>query len=252
MHQVSQEADFQTLTGPQGALEGVLGAREAGLIRHIGVTSHNQEMALKLIKTGLFGTIQFPFNFIEDWATKGNSSPRLGKRILGILAMKPFGGGLIDNAGVAFKFLRQFANVVPLPGCDSVARVDEVADFYEAENVVSSEDLAAMERYRAELGQDFCRRCEYCQPCPQGVMITPAMLYGVVAHRMGPAKAAGRGNIMESVKNCIACGECAERCPYGLPISDRIKEFLALYDQHRQPGKGEKIIIQAISKLHFI
>jgi predicted aldo/keto reductase-like oxidoreductase len=91
-----------------------------------------------------------------------------------------------------------------------------------------------MERYRAELGQDFCRRCEYCQPCPQGVMITAAMLYGVVAHRMGPAKAAGfAANIMESVKNCIACGECAERCPYGLPIPDRLKEFLALYELHR-------------------
>ena len=40
---------------------------------------------------------------------------------------------------------------------------------------------------------------------------------------------------MESVRNCIECGECMECCPYGLlPISDRIKELLALSDLHRQ------------------
>lgn len=233
-HQVSQETDFQTLTGPDGALEGVLRARKAGKVRHIGVTSHNLEMARKLVQTGLFSTIQFPFNFIET-AAQTELYPPAREQGLGLLAMKPFGGGLIDNAGLTFKFLRQFPDVIPLAGWDSVARVDEVVDLYDTENVVSSEDLAAMDRYREELGQDFCRRCEYCQPCPQGVLITPAMLYGVVAHRMGPAKAAGFATkTMESVRNCIECGECMERCPYGLPIPERIKEFLALYDLHRQ------------------
>ncbi len=237
-HQVSQEADLQTLMGPAGALEGVLRAREAGKVRHIGVTSHSLEMALKLVQTSLFSTIQFPFNFIED-AAATQLFPLAQELGLGFLAMKPFGGGLIDNAGVAFKFLRQLPEAIPLPGCDSLARVDEVADFYERDNVVTPADLEAMARYRAELGQEFCRRCEYCQPCPQGVLITPAMLYGIVAHRMGPAKAAGFSEkFMETVRNCINCGECVERCPYALPIPDRIKEFLALYELHRQESRG--------------
>lgn len=233
LHQVSQEADWQLITGPNGALEAVARAKQAGLIRHLGVTSHSLEMAVKLVETGWFSTIQFPFNFVEEVAAE-KLHPQAQARGLGLLAMKPFCGGLVDNARAAFAFLRQFPQVVPLAGWDSVARVDEVLDLYETENVVTAEDLAAMQRYREELGEQFCRRCEYCQPCPQGVMITPAMLYGVVAHRMGPVKAAAfAANIMESVRLCEACWECAARCPYSLPIPEVLRQHLEMYDQHR-------------------
>ena len=43
LHQVSQEADFETITGPNGALDTITRAREAGHIRHLGVTSHSLE-----------------------------------------------------------------------------------------------------------------------------------------------------------------------------------------------------------------
>ena len=240
LHQVSQEADLQAITGPGGALEAVAQAQRAGQIRHLGVTSHSLEMAVQTGQTGLFSTIQFPFNLMEEAAAE-ELHPLARERGLGVLAMKPFCGGLVDNARVVFDFLRQFPEVIPLAGWDSVARVDEVLDLYEAENVVTPQDLAAMARYREELGEQFCRRCEYCQPCPQGVMITPAMLYGVVAHRMGPAKAAAfAAKIMESVRLCEDCWECAARCPYQLPIPETLRKHLALYDQHRLEGKNDQ------------
>jgi len=34
--------------------------------------------------------------------------------------MKPFGGGVLDNGELCFKFLRQFTDVIPLPGFDAV------------------------------------------------------------------------------------------------------------------------------------
>ncbi len=185
-HQVSQEADYQTLTGPNGAMEAVMRAREAGKIRHIGVTSHSVEMAVKLIKTGLFSTVQFPFNFLEE-APQSELHPVARQLDLGILAMKPFGGGALEDGKLCFKYLRQWPDVIPLPGFDTVEGVDEIADIYQADNVVSPQDLEAMERCRVEVGQHFCRRCEYCQPCPHGVMITPSMIYPVIAHRMSPA-----------------------------------------------------------------
>jgi predicted aldo/keto reductase-like oxidoreductase len=238
-HQVSQEKDLQTLTGPGGALEGARRAQEAGKVRHLGVTSHNLEMAQRLVQLDLFSTIQFPLNFTET-AAASQLFPLARERRMGLLAMKPFGGGLLDDAGLAFKYLRQFPDIVPLAGWDSEARVDEVVDLYDTENVVTPADEAAMGRYRSELGDKFCRRCEYCQPCEQGVMITPAMLYGVVAQRMGAAKGAGFSEkFMETVRNCIECGDCAARCPYDLPIPERLKEMLALYDRHRQEGKED-------------
>jgi len=237
-HQVSQEADFQAVTAG-GPLEAALRAREAGKIRHLGVTSHNLEMAVRLVKTDLFSVVQFPFNFIEP-AAASELHPLARKRDMGLLAMKPFCGGQVDNASLAFKYLRQFPDVIPLAGWDTAARVDEVVDLYQTGNIVAPEDLAAMERYRAELGDRFCRRCEYCQPCPQGVIITPAMLYAIVAHRMGPAKAAGfSAKFMETVRNCEECGECVDRCPYNLPIPEMLKEYLALYDKHRQEAEDK-------------
>jgi predicted aldo/keto reductase-like oxidoreductase len=233
LHQVSQEADLEKITGPGGALEAMVRAREKGHIRHLGVTSHSLEMAIKLVQTGLFSTVQFPFNFIETEAAEA-LHPLAQERELGVLAMKPFCGGLVDDARVAFAFLRQYPEVIPLAGCDSVERVDEVAAIYERPRELRPEDQAAMARYRSELGDLFCRRCEYCQPCPQGVMVTPAMLYGIVAHRMGAAKAAAFSRkVMESVRLCEECGECAERCPYHLPIPETLKKHLALYEAHQ-------------------
>jgi hypothetical protein len=233
LHMINQEKDLQAVTGANGALETVVQAQKTGLIRHLGVTSHSLEMAIKLVQTGLFSTIQFPFNLVEE-AAADQLHPLARERGLGLLAMKPFCGGLVENARVVFAFLRQFPDLIPLPGWDSEARVDEVLDLYETENVVTPEDLATMAGYREELGEKFCRRCEYCQPCPQGVMITPAMLYGIVAHRMGPAKAAAfAAKTMESVRLCEACGECAARCPYNLPIPDVLQQHLKMYEQDR-------------------
>jgi uncharacterized protein len=238
LHQVAQAKDWEALTARSGALEEVTRAREAGKIRYLGVTSHSLPMALKLVRSGLFSTIQFPFNFIEDGATE-ELLPAAREAGMGFIVMKPFGGGVIDNAEVAFKFLRQHEGIVPIPGFESTAKIDEVLAFYETPNRVTAEDLAVMERYRAELGKRFCRRCEYCQPCPQGVMITPAMGYRVVVNRMSPKVATEFCKVpMESVARCNNCQVCISRCPYDLPVPEILQANYQLYLEHcRELGK---------------
>ena len=232
LHQIAQEKDLVAVTAPGGALEAVVKAKKEGKVRFIGATSHNLSMALKLVKTGLFSSIQFPFNFIED--TAKDELHKVARELdMGILAMKPFAGGMINNADLAFKFLRQYPDVIPIPGFDSVDRVDQVISFYKQSNVVTEQDRRLMEDYRTELGKYFCRRCEYCQPCPNGVMITIAMGYKILASRMSPAVSVDFARAaMESVKLCDACGTCIERCPYELPIPEMLKSSYDLYEQH--------------------
>lgn len=233
LHQIAQEKDWSAATAPGGVFEAVLRAKEEGKVRFIGITSHNLSMAVRLVKTGLFSTIQVPFNFIED-AAQDELHPAARQQGLGILAMKPFAGGMINNAVVAFKFLRQHPDVVSIPGFDSIDAVEEVVSFYQRPNIVNEKDQQLMEHYRTELGKQFCRRCEYCQPCPQGVMITPAMGYKVVASRMSPSVSVEFCRVaMESVKLCTECGICVERCPYELPIQEMLKTNYDLYEQHR-------------------
>jgi uncharacterized protein len=234
LHQVAKEADWESVMAPGGAMEALLRARDQGKILHIGLTSHSLAMAIRAVKTDLFSSIQFPFNFIEI-AAKDELFKIANEKNIGILAMKPFAGGMIDNADIAFKFLRQYPVVIPIPGFDSIEAVDQVASFYGSENRVTQSDLDLMERYRTELGKQFCRRCEYCMPCANGVMITPAMGYRVIASRMSPAVAVQFSRLpMESVLKCDACGACVEKCPYELPIPDLLKSFYDLYEQHRK------------------
>jgi hypothetical protein len=232
LHQLSKPEELETALGPGGVLEALRKAKEQGKIRHIGFTSHSLEMARKLVATGLFETVQFPFNLVETEAGT-TLHPEARTRDMGILVMKPFAGGILDDGGLCLRYIRQFPDLMVLPGLDSLEYVDEIADLYEDEREFSAADEARAEAFRAELGSRFCRRCGYCQPCPNGVSITNAMMYGVLAKRLSPAKAVKFAReSMESVRQCIACGECLDRCPYGLPIPDMLTELLEMYERH--------------------
>jgi len=238
LHQVSKESEWEEITGPNGAMEAILKARDEGKVRHIGFTSHNLNVAIKIAKTGQFATVQFPFNFIESDPEK-ELFPLAREIGMGILAMKPFGGGALDDGKLALKFILQSKGVVPLPGFDATWQVDQaISTLQENPGEITGEELAAMERYREELGKEFCRRCEYCQPCPQGVEITSAMQYELVSRKM-PLETllSFSGPAMETVQNCIECGTCIERCPYSLSIPQVIKRNYDLYKRHLEEAK---------------
>lgn len=232
-HQVANEIEWNKITQEGGAWDEAQKAKTEGKIRFLGVTSHNLAIAIKLAKTGLFSTVQFPFNFIEQEA-KDKLHKYSREKGIGIIAMKPFAGGVIDSAALAFKYLRQFPDVLPIPGFDSIKSVDEIVSIYDRPNEIADRDVDNMEKYRQELGRKFCRRCEYCQPCPHGVIITPAMGYPIVASRMSPAISVEFLKIpMESTQKCTECGECIERCPYELPIPEILKKNYDLFEAHR-------------------
>jgi hypothetical protein len=234
LHQIAHEEDWQAVTAPGGAMEAMIKAKEAGMVRQIGVTSHSLPMAIKLVRTGLFSTIQFPFNFIET-AASIDLFPAARELGVGILVMKPFAGGVIDNAEIVFRFLRQYPDAIPLPGCDSVPSVDQVVGIYDRPNHLTDQDSAIMEEYRTKLGKAFCRRCEYCQPCPQSVKITMALGYQIFVSRMGPLVAADFAQAaMETIPQCKECTACIKRCPYELPIPEMLKRNYASYRKHRE------------------
>jgi len=238
LHQVTKESEWKEIAGPNGAMEAILKARDEGKVRHIGFTSHNLNVAIKIAKTGRFATVQFPFNFIESDPEK-ELFPLAREIGMGILAMKPFGGGALDDGKLALKFILQSKDVVPLPGFDATWQVDQaISTLQENPGEITGEELAAMERYREELGKEFCRRCEYCQPCPQGVEITSAMQYELVSRKM-PLETllSFSGPAMETVQNCIECGTCIERCPYSLSIPQVIKRNYDLYKRHLEKAK---------------
>jgi predicted aldo/keto reductase-like oxidoreductase len=231
LHNVSTPEAYTQVLGPGGALEAALEAVRAGKVRHIGLSSHSLDMALLAAPSGHFATIQFPFNFVTDEATK-ELLPLAETHDVGFIAMKPFAGGLLDNARLTLKHLLQFERVVPDPGIQTVEEIEEIADIVAGSWELTPDERLEMERIRAEMDTRFCRRCDYCQPCPQGVKISTAMSLQSFWKRFPPERFFG-GFVAESAegaRRCEQCGECEERCPYHLPIREMLTENLAFYD----------------------
>ena len=89
-------------------------AKAKGLIKHIGITSHQIDVAKKAASSGKFETVMFPFNFVAPEAVN-ELIPLCKKHDVGFICMKPMAGGMVDNANIAIKYLLQFP-VHVLPG----------------------------------------------------------------------------------------------------------------------------------------
>ena len=143
------------------------------------------------------------------------------------------GGGLLERADLCFGFLQQHPYVVPIPGMCSKKEADEIVEYYHTPRTLSEKDFKEMDAIRTELGEKFCHRCEYCMPCEQGVIIPSVLIFNGFAKRFSPKVATARmEKAMMSVENCIACGECEQKCPYHLAITELLKENLALYREY--------------------
>ncbi len=229
LHNVSTFEAYEQMLGPDGAMEAAQETLQAGKIRHIGISSHSMEVALKAVSSGLFETIQFPFNFVNnDPADELVSLAR--EHDVGFIAMKPFAGGQLNDANLAIKYLLQFDNVVPDPGIKKVEEIEEIVDIVNGSCELTPQEWQQIENIRAALGRRFCQWCGYCMPCPQGVNIPPLMNARTIGS-YGEGFFSWVAEAVESAKNCVQCGECEEKCPYNLPIREMIVENIEFYER---------------------
>jgi len=232
-HGVNTLEIYEKVARSGSALEGVQDALQAGKIRHIGLTSHNIEVAARAVASGLFETIQFPLNFVSHEAAD-ELVPLAREHDVGFIAMKPFAGGNIRDANLAIKYLLQFDNVVPDPGIEKVEEIEEIVDIINGSWELSLEDRQKMEDICTELDTRFCRQCMYCMPCPQGVDIRMLMYIRTLWKLWPPDKFfSWLKKVVESAENCIQCGECEEKCPYNLSIREMMDENVEFYQQKR-------------------
>ena len=83
---------------------------------------------------------------------------------------------------------------------------------------LTPERQATIEKDRAELAGDFCRGCGYCMPCPMGIEINNCARMSLMLRR-APAKdwlTEAWQEKMHQIENCLHCGSCSSKCPYGL------------------------------------
>ena len=225
-------AQMSIVTGEGGALEALLEAKAAGKIGHIGITAHEIgtfEMALEM---DWVETIMFPYNFVELQAA--DLIRKCAEKGKGFICMKPLAGGSIENAPLAMRFIASNKDItVNIPG---MANEDELKQNVAAAcdpAPLSEDDLKEVQNIRDTLGNQFCRRCNYCQPCTMGINISFCFTINGYLTRYGLKDwAIGRYKGMAVEPNaCIECGMCESRCPYHLPIIEMLKDVYSNFQK---------------------
>lgn len=225
IHSVGTLEELDRLFAPAGAYEALSAARREGKIRWIGVTGHSREVMLRAIESGLFDTAQFPYNPIEDeWSE--TVIPAARRAGVGTICMKPLAGGAIRNGLAALRYELAHGMDVVIPGMDSVEQVEENVAAGRSLEPPSEGELVELHAEKVRWGERFCRRCGYCQPCPNGLNIPFLMLIDgyYTRYELRDWALARLATLAKKFCDCAACGECLVKCPYHLPIPDMMKD----------------------------
>lgn len=224
-------AALDTILAPDGALEALLEAKAAGKIGHIGFTTHTTQLFEKALSLDWVETIMFPYNLVES---QGEELMRkCTEKNIGFIVMKPLAGGAIEDPALALRFICANPDVtVVIPGMYDVKEIDMNLAAVENTAPLSADELKKIEEIRSQLGNNFCRRCNYCQPCSAGINISGIFILQGYLDRYGLGEwAKVRYDAMPVKANaCIDCGACETRCPYNLPIRAMLKEASEKFD----------------------
>ena len=223
IHNATPE-QLEQVMAPGGALEALQEAKAAGKIGHIGLTAHSLETFKLALNLDWVETFMFPYNIVETQAEK--LIVECAKRNIGFIDMKPLAGGAIEDATLALRYIcANDAVTVVIPGMAEVRELEQNLAAVNDTAPITNEEKAAFLEVRNQLGTNFCRRCNYCQPCTAGINISGCFLFDGYLQRYGLGEwAKGRYDAMpKHAGDCIGCGACEDRCPYNLPIRDMLK-----------------------------
>ena len=266
IHYVDQEADWQAIH-ENGFLDYVFELKRQGRIRHIGISTHNPDIAKLAVESDFIEMMLFSINpafdmlpvngdsevyFGEDFSTAvdGISPERVAlyklcqQRDVGITVMKGFAGGRLFDAqrspfGVALTPLQCLHYCLTRPavaavmvGSDTVEQAEEAAAYDGAspEALDYASVLAGAPRH-AYSGE--CTYCGHCKPCPMDIDIAMANKLYDLAVMQEEVPASIRDHYRQlktNASDCIGCGGCETRCPFGVKIADRMQKTAALFE----------------------
>jgi len=244
-HNLRYPENYDAVMATGGALEALQEAKSQGMIGHIGFSSHRFHETMKAgILSGEFEAIMLSYNILNDELVDEEIIPLAKENDLGIIIMKPLAGGALAsvppdtklgnvevNAAQALRFVLANDKVtLAIPGMTNIRELEENVTAGETFHTLTEDEKSELVKAAEVLGREFCRGCGYCQPCPQGIRIPIILRHAGYYSRYGLKDwAIGRYKMVEvKADECIECRQCEDKCPYDLPIVEKLKEAHAM------------------------
>lgn len=268
IHYIDDPAEFTRVVSGD-FMEYVREMKRDGVIRHIGLSTHNPAVARMAALQGEIEMLLFSVNPAFDLLPAndnldryfdsktyegglGNIAPEreelyklCEQRRIGITVMKGYAGGRLFSAetspfGVAMTPIQciHYALTRPavasvLAGYSTVAHVREaVAYETAAEEEKDYASILAAAPKNAYFGQ--CTYCGHCAPCPAGIDIAMVNKLCDLAVMQKDVPESVRGHyesLAAGGADCIACGGCEMRCPFGVKVIERMKRAADVFSR---------------------
>jgi len=219
--------------------------KKQNVIRHLGFSSHNPDIARRILDTGLIDMFMFSINPAYDYQKGeygiGEVSDRTAlyrdceRMGVGISVMKPFAGGqLLDAKTSLFKrtlthtqciqyVLDRPAVVTVLPGVRNMADLQMVLKYLMA--APEEKDYSVIGEFMPQTAYGVCVYCNHCQPCPMGLDVGLINKYYDLA-LAGDEMAKGHYHKLSvHADACAKCGHCESRCPFHVEQEKRMEEI---------------------------
>jgi predicted aldo/keto reductase-like oxidoreductase len=251
MHHVQNLDELDQILAEDGALSAAEAARKAGKAHFLGISNHGSpEVLIEALKRYPFDVIMTGTNYYDRF-----SFPLIEKELLplaqtentGIVGMKAVADGFLwRSAEQAFRYAWTLPIHVMAAGFNTMELLEQDLAYAEAYEPMTAEEQERWFFEAPELGNYVCRLCDKCLPCPESVNIPRIFeLEGWYDRQMwdgvvrDPADYALRERLRFWFQNedraraaygalpvkadaCTDCGECEPRCPYHLPIVDKL------------------------------
>jgi predicted aldo/keto reductase-like oxidoreductase len=275
---IDDDDDFDTAFDPEGFLGLAIRLKKEGTARSLALSTHRTTIGLKAIGTGAIDAIMFPVNAAHDLfpgdkglETMWRKNPYQGmfangmapaadrsafyrtcqQQDIGLIAMKPYGGGLLLKEGVVHGFLQgkdlqhpgglsltpvqclsyvlsQPGISTALPGCGNPLELEAALAYYGASEV--EKDFSAIDANSLWKLAGRCVYCNHCLPCPESIDVGGLIkLLDSEEHHRDPRVRTAYDALVNNASACTECGICVERCPFGVDVPARMHRAVGLF-----------------------
>jgi hypothetical protein len=230
--------DLDRVMAPSGVLELARRLKGDGVARALGMSGHSATTAMRLLESTDLDVVMQPVGLLDPSdAAKRELLHLCSRRGIGVVAMKPFHGGESFRLEEALSpwqcihyTLSQPAVGVALCGVKSVIELHQNLGYLDA----ASEQVDFWPRLAEfqEPVRGTCVYCSHCLPCPVDIDIpTVLRLRAAAQDGVGDALRTQYGALGSPASDCVECGECTERCPFGVEVTELLGDAARLLEK---------------------